>query len=93
MNIDPNNISSGLSWGTRGFRIGKSSYGNWWISIGFPFGFRYTWRLGRSLLPKQPEQIVNESKSQERKVLIDNSQSSEHKTQNQEIIEKMNRSE
>ena len=40
-----NQFPSGLSWGTRGFRIGKSIRGNWWVSIGLPFGFRYTWRI------------------------------------------------
>lgn len=36
----------GISWGGRGFRIGRSQYGNWWISVGLPFGFRITKRLG-----------------------------------------------
>lgn len=38
----------------RGFRIGKSVSGNWWVSIGFPFGFRYTWLIGRSKLTANP---------------------------------------
>jgi hypothetical protein len=37
----------GVSWGIRGFRIGRSQYGTWWISIGLPFGIRITRRLGR----------------------------------------------
>ena len=41
-----NYVPNGLSWGTRGFRVGKSNRGNWWVSIGLPFGFRYTWFLG-----------------------------------------------
>lgn len=61
MSLDPSKIPSGLSWGTRGFRIGKSASGNWWLSIGLPFGFRYTWRVGRSRTAKPvntPEVIV-----------------------------------
>ena len=48
MRLDPSRIPSGLSWGMRGFRIGKSVAGNWWVSLGLPFGFRYVWFLGRS---------------------------------------------
>ena len=40
----------GLSWGLPGFRIGRSQYGNWWISLGLPFGLRITKRLGRKAL-------------------------------------------
>ena len=36
----------GLSWGMRGFRIGRSQYGTWWVSLQLPFGFRITRRLG-----------------------------------------------
>lgn len=41
--MDKNNFKfpTGLSWGMRGFRIGKSAYGNWWLSIRLPLGFRY----------------------------------------------------
>lgn len=39
----------GFSWGGRGFRIGRSQYGNWWISVGLPFGFRITKVLGRNV--------------------------------------------
>jgi hypothetical protein len=37
----------GVSWGGRGFRIGRSQYGTWWFSVGLPFGFRFTKRVGR----------------------------------------------
>ncbi len=37
----------GVSWGGRGFRIGRSQYGTWWVSVGLPFGFRVTKRLGK----------------------------------------------
>ena len=57
MRLDPSKIPSGLSWGARGFRIGKSVSGNWWISLGLPFGFRYSWLLGR---PKSIEQSYNQ---------------------------------
>jgi len=45
--FNKNIIPSGLSWGTRGFRVGKSLSGRWWVSLGLPLGFRYTWHLGR----------------------------------------------
>jgi hypothetical protein len=41
----------GVSWGFPGLRIGRSEYGTWWVSIGLPFGFRITKRLGRSKDP------------------------------------------
>ena len=37
-----------MSWGIPGLRIGRSAYGSWWISIGLPFGFRVTRRLGQT---------------------------------------------
>lgn len=49
---------NGLSWGGRGFRIGRSVSGRWWISIGLPFGFRYTRVLSnrqRAVPSEQPE--------------------------------------
>lgn len=58
--IDPQKIPSGLSWGTRGFRIGKSVSGNWWISLGLPFGFRYTWMLGKNKSRKNQEEYTSE---------------------------------
>lgn len=66
MSLDPSRVPSGLSWGVRGFRVGKSVSGNWWVSLGLPFGFRYTWLLGRSTrsvknLGRQEEVIVNDS--------------------------------
>ena len=42
----------GLSWGTRGFRVGRSQYGTWWVSLRLPFGFRVTRRLGRLRDPR-----------------------------------------
>lgn len=69
--IDPQRIPSGLSWGTRGFRIGKSVSGNWWVSLGLPFGFRYTWMLGKinkttqdELTSSTPEPIENSISNQ-----------------------------
>jgi len=47
-----------MSWGFPGFRVGRSEYGTWWVSVGLPFGFRVTKRLGRS---KDPEEAVNHS--------------------------------
>lgn len=42
----------GLSWGMRGFRVGRSQYGTWWVSVQLPFGFRITRRLGRLRDPR-----------------------------------------
>ena len=42
----------GLSWGMRGFRVGRSQYGTWWVSLQLPFGFRITRRLGRLRDPR-----------------------------------------
>jgi len=44
MKFDPSNIPPGLSWGTRGFRVGKGVSGRWWMSLSF-IGFRYFWYL------------------------------------------------
>ena len=43
----------GVSWGMRGFRVGRSQYGTWWVSLHLPFGFRVTRRLGRLRDPRQ----------------------------------------
>jgi hypothetical protein len=48
----PSPHNFGLSWGTRGFRVGRSQYGTWWVSVRLPFGFRITRRLGRLRDPK-----------------------------------------
>ena len=64
-------IPSGLSWGTRGFRVGKSVSGRWWVSLGLPLGFRYTWHLGLGNSPinttvvtpqitAPPKQMIND---------------------------------
>jgi hypothetical protein len=45
MKFDTTQIPSGLSWGMRGFRVGKAVSGRWWINIGLPFGFRYFFYL------------------------------------------------
>jgi len=42
----------GLSWGMRGFRVGRSQYGTWWFSVQLPLGFRITRRLGRLKDPR-----------------------------------------
>ena len=51
--VPPQNF--GVSWGIRGLRIGRSQYGTWWISVGLPFGFRVTKRLGRLRDPVQTQ--------------------------------------
>ena len=54
----------GVSWGMRGFRVGRSQYGTWWVSVQLPFGFRITKRLGRLRDPRPditlPEVIPGE---------------------------------
>ena len=56
MIVDPTKLPAGLSWGFRGFRIGKAYTGNWWLSFRLPFGFSYTYRLGRlSQKPQLPQ--------------------------------------
>lgn len=47
--FDPVNrpYPNGISWGFRGFRIGRNQFGNWWFYIGLPFGFRYYKTLGK----------------------------------------------
>jgi len=34
--INTSQSGVGCSWGVPGFRIGKSAFGNWWISVGVP---------------------------------------------------------
>ena len=46
-------VPPGLSWGFRGFRVGKSPSGRWWMSIGLPFGLRYSWFLQPDRHPVQ----------------------------------------
>lgn len=44
----PNRLySNGISWGMKGFRIGRNQSGNWWFSVYLPFGFRYSKSLGK----------------------------------------------
>ncbi len=87
--MDPNKIPSGLSWGVRGFRIGKSSYGNWWISLGLPFGFRYTWMLGKTPLSKSNPKIEENPQIDNTNEVIESTESSLTKSRNQKILEKM----
>jgi hypothetical protein len=61
MNIQ-DKFPAGLSWGLRGLRVGKSTYGKWWVSFSLPLGFRYTWMLGKNPFNKTRKQ-VEESKS------------------------------
>ena len=62
MKFDPNNIPPGLSWGARGFRIGRGASGRWWMSLSF-MGFRYYWYLskGHASLKKDEENIKTET--------------------------------
>jgi len=66
---------NGLSWGGRGFRIGRSVSGSWWISVGLPFGFRYTRVLlsRRKGVPSEPP--LSEKTSQDSLPLIPPSKS------------------
>jgi hypothetical protein len=79
--------SFGLSWGVRGFRIGKSQYGTWWISVGLPFGFRITRRIGR-----QHDPITHLQNLSPQPLSIPNLTSVEHltaTTNNRKILEEM----
>ena len=87
--LDPNKIPSGLSWGMRGFRIGKSSYGNWWISLGLPFGFRYTWMLGKQHMNKSKPQIEESPQIDSTNEIIESSENNKPNSRNQEILSKM----
>ena len=52
----------GMSWGFGGVRFGRSQFGNWWISVGLPFGFRMTKRLGGTVFENEsfyPEKDIN----------------------------------
>jgi hypothetical protein len=89
--LDPNKIPSGLSWGMRGFRIGKSAYGNWWISLGLPFGFRYTWMLGKQPMNKSKPQIEESSQIDSTNEIIESSENNKPNSRNQEILSKMKR--
>ena len=87
--LDPNDIPSGLSWGIRGCRIGKSVYGNWWVSVALPFGFRYTWRIGNkwntvitTTVPKNPPKIQNQGLGQKPPL-------QQARTPNQQVLDKI----
>jgi hypothetical protein len=60
MAFTPPKIPPGLSWGTRGFRIGKSPSGRLWVSVGLPFGLRYTWQLGRRTKSQKSPDVQEE---------------------------------
>jgi hypothetical protein len=90
----PYNQDFGVSWGLPGFRIGKSQYGTWWVSVRLPLGFRITKRLGRqrdpagSLLPPNsisttplPAPFVP--------VALPAQQAKQVQTSNQKILEQM----
>lgn len=87
--MKPNIVPSGLSWGVRGFRIGKSSYGNWWISLGLPFGFRYNWMLGKNPLNKSNPRTEEGSQTDCINDVIEYAQPNRPKSRNQEILDKM----
>lgn len=39
--------SFGLSWASRRLRVGRTQYGNWWVSLRLPFGFKFTKKFDR----------------------------------------------
>ena len=79
----------GVSWGIRGFRIGRSQYGTWWVSIWLPFGIRITRRLGRerSSLGKASEAVAQPHGAEAPP--LPNQGSAQPLTHNQEILEKI----
>lgn len=83
----------GISWGVPGFRIGKSQYGTWWISVGLPLGFRITKNISPitnpfSLFKRSSikQQTVNLAK------LNTLNAQSQHLTENQKLLEKIRNS-
>jgi hypothetical protein len=80
----------GVSWGFRGLRIGKSPYGQYWISIGIPgTGLYFIKYLSR---PKQgiPPQDNNSFPPDEGYKTIEQPSSlSSPKSKNQEILERI----
>lgn len=73
----------GLSWGMRGFRVGRSQYGTWWISVRLPFGFGITRRLGRL---KDPMSRAAHAEVVDAEVLPDMSSPSANLPKEQSII-------
>jgi hypothetical protein len=67
--FDPPNrpYSNGISWGLRGFRVGRNQFGNWWVSVSLPFGFRYSKTLGKlntaNSLPNEPEKSLTQNRN------------------------------
>ena len=61
MKFDTTQIPPGLSWGMRGFRVGKAASGRWWINIGLPFGFRYFFYLKKIGRQATQQTISNDS--------------------------------
>lgn len=78
MKFDPNNIPPGLSWGTRGFRVGKGASGRWWMSLSL-LGFRYYWYLSKNHEPTQ-HNLINSSNETEKKVTFSKDEITSTKT-------------
>ena len=78
----------GFSWGIRGLRIGKNQYGNWWVSVSLPLGFRVIkyFRFDRNITsPQIPSTNLNNSLPNHlNRVLI-----TQHLTENQKILERI----
>jgi hypothetical protein len=93
MAFDPSRVPSGLSWGTRGFRVGKSVSGNWWVSLGLPFGFRYTWLIGRKKTrlprPGRDQEEVIDAETIEVLPGTSTPTSNATRTENQKLLDKI----
>jgi hypothetical protein len=85
--FNPGNL--GLSWGFRGFRIGRSQSGTWWVSIGLPFGFRVTQRLGKSRSPGVAEYNVDAITPRDALLPDDSDLVVSRKSENMDIVGRM----
>lgn len=80
----------GVSWGFPGFRVGRSQYGTWWISISLPLGFRINKRLGKLRDPDDTV-VIPEQKSQSTTAPAPpiSQTSNNPMTKNQEILDRI----
>ncbi len=86
----------GMSWGVPGFRVGRSQYGTWWVSVGLPFGIRITRRIGKERRPLeatpqgQESEIPSIDHSREPQGIGQAQPTATHSlSKNQEILERM----
>src|SRR4051812_36093886 len=82
----------GVSWGVGGFRVGRSQYGTWWISLSLPFGVRISRRLGRERAPSAG--LEGKATPPATEAQLQNpprEEASNPKTHNQQVLEAIHR--